>query len=337
LDTKILLDNIMRQTTVLVAQLTVSAGIRAPMAHLADEVFLRLSDELGRQGVPQKVVADMFGVALRSYQRKVARLRQSTTDSTTTLWQGVLNRIESDGPATREDIVRLFARDDPNSVRSVLRDLVQSGLVREMGRGGNATFAPTPAAERTELARSKDEEGLRTLVWLDVGRRPGSRLEEIAARLSVDEGALQRSLETLIESGEVSQADDGSLSATKLFIAPGAEAGWETAVFDHFRAVCVSLAAKLQLGARSNEHDTTGGATFSFDVYPGHPEEARVRGLLRRINDEVGEVWDAVEAYNTENPVSPEKLEPVTFYCGQSTAPKDESPSERPPAKEESK
>lgn len=39
MDIKLLTDAIIRQTTVLIAQLSTNAGIRAPLAHLADEVF----------------------------------------------------------------------------------------------------------------------------------------------------------------------------------------------------------------------------------------------------------------------------------------------------------
>ncbi len=75
--TKLLIDSIMRQTTVLIAQLSATAGIRAPLSHLADEVFLSLSRELEEQGVSRKVVADMFGLALRTYQRRVQRLERA--------------------------------------------------------------------------------------------------------------------------------------------------------------------------------------------------------------------------------------------------------------------
>ena len=64
MDAGTLIDSIVRQTTVLIAQISTSAGIRAPLAHVADQVFLDLAREIERQGVRQKVVADMFGVAL---------------------------------------------------------------------------------------------------------------------------------------------------------------------------------------------------------------------------------------------------------------------------------
>jgi hypothetical protein len=68
-DSRLLIDAVVRQTTLLIAQLATSAGIRAPLAHLADQVFLELAREIEQQGVSKKVAADMFGIALRSYQR----------------------------------------------------------------------------------------------------------------------------------------------------------------------------------------------------------------------------------------------------------------------------
>lgn len=49
-NTKLLIDAIVRQTTVLIAQLSTAAGIRAPLAHVADQVFVELSRELEAQG-----------------------------------------------------------------------------------------------------------------------------------------------------------------------------------------------------------------------------------------------------------------------------------------------
>src|SRR5262245_46477549 len=79
MDTRMLIDAIVQQTTALIAQLSTAAGIRAPLAHVADQVFVDLAREIERQGVGRKVVADMFGLALRSYQRKVQRLTESAS------------------------------------------------------------------------------------------------------------------------------------------------------------------------------------------------------------------------------------------------------------------
>ena len=80
MNVRLLVDGIVRQTTILIAQLSTTAGVRAPLAHVADQVFLDLAREIEGQGVSRKVVADMFGLAIRSYQKKVRRLTAGSTD-----------------------------------------------------------------------------------------------------------------------------------------------------------------------------------------------------------------------------------------------------------------
>src|SRR5262245_31182851 len=80
MNAQVLVDAIVRQTTVLIAQLATSHGIRAPLAHLANPVFFDLSRELDAQGVSRKVSADMFGMALRAYLKKIQKLGESSTD-----------------------------------------------------------------------------------------------------------------------------------------------------------------------------------------------------------------------------------------------------------------
>ena len=92
MNVKLLIDAIMRQTTVLIAQLSTAAGVRAPLAHLADQVFVTLAKEIEAQGVGRKVVADMFGMALRSYQKKTQRLGGSQTEQGKTEGKGVGTR-----------------------------------------------------------------------------------------------------------------------------------------------------------------------------------------------------------------------------------------------------
>src|SRR6187549_1621601 len=59
MDIAVLIDAIVRQTTVLIAQLVTSAGGWAPLAHTANQVFVDLVRELKEQGLGNKVIADM--------------------------------------------------------------------------------------------------------------------------------------------------------------------------------------------------------------------------------------------------------------------------------------
>ena len=46
----LLIDAIVRQTTILIAELATASGTRAPLAHTANQVFLDLVHELKEQG-----------------------------------------------------------------------------------------------------------------------------------------------------------------------------------------------------------------------------------------------------------------------------------------------
>ncbi len=55
----------------LVAYLATAGGVRAPLARVANQVFADLSAELAAQGVTKTVIADMFGMALSTFHRRV--------------------------------------------------------------------------------------------------------------------------------------------------------------------------------------------------------------------------------------------------------------------------
>jgi hypothetical protein len=106
----VLIDAIVRQVTVLLAQLATAGGVRAPLAHIANQVFVELANELAAQGVSRKVGADMFGMALRAYVRKVRRLNESSTEHGVTLWKAVLEYL-GETPRSRDEYFRAFIGD----------------------------------------------------------------------------------------------------------------------------------------------------------------------------------------------------------------------------------
>jgi hypothetical protein len=318
MQTKLLIDSIMRQTTVLIAQLSAAAGIRAPLAHLADEVFLSLSKELEEQGVSRKVVADMFGLALRTYQRRVQRLENSATDANTTLWQAVNDYLQSAGQVTRQQVFERFRHDDPEAVGAVLTDLVQSGLASRTGRATSAVYAATPPEARRLLARQGKEDTAVALVWLDICQHPGALLDEVAERVGIDHDLAEKVLQRLHQEGQLTSGPNGPLSAKELVIDVGSEVGWEAAVFDHFQAAVAAITAKLRRGqARSHEGDTIGGRTVSFEISRGHPQEREVLELLSRLRRETDELWEKVKSTNENQPLNEQEVKRVVFYFGQ--------------------
>lgn len=338
---KMLIDSIMQQTTVLIGQLSTAAGVRAPLARLADQVFVDLARELESQGVGRRVAADMFGMALRSYQKKLRRLMASESAGGRTLWSAVLEYVRQHQPVRKSDLLRRFAGDGEREVGAIVSDLVGSGLIYQTGRGLTALYRVTSEPDLRKLAGSDDPEALAPVVWSAVFDRPGIVQAELVAQLGANPEVVERAVDALIRDGRLRRAApaaDVPLHAEDLVVPVGATHGWEVAVHDHFRAVANAIASKLQQGSiQSRGSDIVGGATLSFDVHAGHPYRAQVVGLLAEVRARVNALWDEVEAFNAQSPVGEADRERVFFYFGQylEAAPGDDDEAEAAAGAEE--
>ncbi len=318
MNTKLLIDLIVRQTTVLIAQLSTAAGIRAPLADIADQLFVQLSQALEAQGVPRKVVADMFGLALRGYQKKVQRITESATEHNKTLWQATLDHLHEQGSTSRIKLFSRFDHDDPAVVGAVLADLVNSGLVYRTGAADATVYGVTREQDYVALVQQQDLESTASLVWLMVYRGSGVTRSAIMEALSLEPERLDAALALLVEQGRVEQQGE-SYSASTLMIPVGSSQGWESAVFDHFQAMVTAIGMKLSMGkTRSDEADVIGGSTLSFDIHAQHPYRDEVLGLLGQVRTQVNELWQRVVEHDKQNPTPEAQQQRVSFYFGQS-------------------
>jgi hypothetical protein len=315
---KLLIDGIVRQTTVLLAQLSTASGTRSPLAHVADQVFYELAREIEAQGVRRQVVADMFGLALRSYQKKMQRLTESASVRKRTLWQAVLELIEAEQPA-RARVLERFHHDGEREVASVLADLVRTGLVFVTGSGDAALYGLTTQAMRDRMEQQHDFEAVVSLMWMKVFRGEALTRQELLSSLPVEVTVLERALADLFASGRLKE-ENGQLRSSNVVLPLEAEQGWEAAVLDHFRAVATAVATKVRAGlSGAKASDRIGGSTFTFTIEPGHPFEGEVYELLRRTRLDAQGLWDKVAAHNDTAPPSASATK-VTFYVGQSLA-----------------
>jgi hypothetical protein len=319
---QILIDAVVRQTMVLIAQLSTADGVRSPLTHVADEVFVGLVDELERQKVGKKVIADMFGLALRSYQQKVQRLSESATARGVTLWGALHAFLAERESASRDEILLHFQHDEEGMVRSILNDLVESGLVRRRGRGRDMRYRTATAEELEELGGSEahdSEETNAALVWVHLYPASPIRKDKLSKLVPLSPAAFEAALARLVvdERARVEDRPNGAYCMTEHCLIPvGQAAGWEAAVIDHHRAVLKALAAKAVKGKHvSAAADEIGGTTLMFDLWPGHPREEEVRKLLATVRRQIIPLWEEVAAYNKEN--RPDETYSVTFYCGQ--------------------
>jgi hypothetical protein len=321
---KILIDSIVRQTTVLIAQLATSGGVRPPLAHVANQVFLDLSRELDAQGVSRKVSADMFGMALRSYLRRIQGLSESSTDRGRTLWEAVLDFVSQGEVRSRGQVLARFSHDDHNLIRGVLHDLTENGLVFSSGVGQEQVYRATTKAEHVQMSRLADASGLDELLWAFIYREgPVSRaaLAELAAGNPV---ALDAVLQRLIDLGKITANGDGDarmFRAERLEVLLDAEVGWEAAVFDHYRALVQTICQRLTNASRTPQSSArTGGSTFTLDVWPGHPHADEAYGVLARFRAQYTELYERIEAHNAKHG-KPAEYDQVVIYGGQHVRP----------------
>ncbi len=316
---QLLIDSIVRQTTVLIAQLATSGGIRAPLAHVANQVFLDLANELEAQGVSRKVSADMFGMALRAYVRKVQRLGESSTERGRTLWEAVYDYLAQHEVVTREQVIERFNRDEEALVRGVLHDLTESGLVFATGASPLSVYR---VATEDELGHMRQFTQARVdeLLWVIVYRE-GPIASSVLTKLAGSRSAhVAAALDRLVESGRIQcegEGPDARYRASSFVVPLGAQAGWEAAILDHYHALVRTICQKLRATPESSAADTVGGSTYTFGVWPGHPLRDEVLGSLRRFRETFGELRSRVDAHNDRHSV-PVDYEQVVVYGGQS-------------------
>lgn len=324
MNVNLLIDAIVRQTVVLIAQLATAAGTRAPLAHIANEVFLNLVAELKEQGLGQKVIADMFGLALRTYHNKIKRLAESRTERGVSLWEAVLTFIAQRRVVLRADILRHFLRDDEQTLRGVLNDLVASSLIFRTGRGDSTAYR---AADPDELpvALHDTSESVALMLQVAIHRLQPARLDDLAKLLPLSDDALQQALNHLLLTAAI-QAEDTpegvTYSCNSCVISYEATIGWEAAVFDHYQALVSALCTKLAKGQpRALPNDAVGGSTWGFDLWPGHPLEAEALALLRTVRAQASDLRSRIDASNAAEAARlrepPEITRRVTFYAGQ--------------------
>ena len=323
----LLIGAIVRQTMVLIAQLATTGGVRAPLAQVADQVFKDLVHELERQGVSRKVSADMFGMGLRTYLRRIQRVGESSTERGRTLWEALLDYLGKSGVVTRGQVFKRFYRDDETLVRGVLHDLVESGLIFCSGSGAECAYRAATNEEIGELRRVRSGEGLDELIWAIIYREGPLTRDGILALGGITEAELDLVLMRLENTGRIEAKESLSqrlFSASSFVVGLGADVGFEAAVFDHFQAVVKTVCVRLRndppampLPEGMTSLDVTGGCTYTFDLWDGHPMTNQVLKTLAEYRRAMTKLRQEVEAINARQGI-PKKSVKVLCYAGQS-------------------
>ncbi|MEM9068851.1 MAG: hypothetical protein AAGE52_10110 [Myxococcota bacterium] len=307
-----LLDQAVRQSGVLIARLATVGGKRVKLAEVENQLFFAVTEELERLGIGRKVGADMFGMALRSYLRKINRIKQSHASAGRSLWELVFAHISEHAPVSRAKILLRFSHEDDVLLRGVLHDLVESGMLRRAGEGAQVTYAPS---DPESLSQSQLEAAQDALVWAAIYRHGPVEREALLRLASLRAKQLEGSLERLLGDARIERSGE-EFSARSFLVERDAAVGWEAAVFDHLHAVIATVVQKLTPEVPQALRDATGGSTYTIDLAADHPLRDEALALLERFREEAAALRARVEAHNEENGQGsqPERL---VLYAGQ--------------------
>ncbi|MFO0749112.1 MAG: hypothetical protein U1F43_26135 [Myxococcota bacterium] len=329
MDVRLLIDALVRETAGLIADLATVGGSRTLVADVPDRMFHALAAALEARGLSKKLVADMCGLALRGYQKRMQRLAESATVGGRTLWEAVLAFLHERDVVPRADLEARFQRDDPETLGSVLHDLVEGGLVFKTGSGASAAYRATRESELRGLGQAPDGEAAEALVWLSIyrggpdgrdGRDGAIAREALAERHAIlGAAALDAVLERLVASGRVALGPDGGYRCHTVVMPIGQRAGIEAALIDHLQAVFATVRAAVE---RRSE-PWTGGSTYRLDLAPDGAHADAVRALLPRLRAELGSLRAETDAMLERGPDGPSEAarQRVSIYVGVSVAP----------------
>lgn len=326
----LLLDGIVREAARLIATLATTGNSSVSVGHLPDLFFVTLAKELlDGQGKSQKVTADLFNLPLRTFRYKLKTLPHSASQRGLTLWRVVFDYLSDEagrsGAVKLVDLENRFSREDPKMLSSIVRDMVQSGLLFQSGTGSAKRYI---VAERPTFVSGGTDESDAHLAWVAVYTHPGSTAKELADAMGIGgtvshQQRLAAALDRLLADGRVvltdpvegevqDDDDDPRRYATAGFNLPDTEDGPFAAVYDHFRAMVNTLRQRLGPDADPRR---CGGSTYRFEIWDGHPEAAAVEALLERLRTEMGELIEKVDAHDTPSGATRRRS---MFYFGQS-------------------
>jgi hypothetical protein len=322
-DPTVLIGAIVRQTTVLLAQIAtgLGPGERATLAQTANQVFASLVGELRSQGVGTKGIADMFGLTLRTFHHRLSRATESRTERGTSLWDALLAFVGQRGSVSRPEILDRFRADEDKLVRGVLRELVDAGLVFRSGTGSTAFFRVARVDEVPEPVAENPIERLASLVWVAVKRAGPIGLRPLLDLVPAPEVDVERALAHLVATDRIEErtSDAGVTYFAEEFLIPvGDTAGWEAAVFDHYQALVTTITTKLRVAGRTSAvDDWIGGSTYSVDLDRDHPLFDEVVGFLRSTRERAVALRARVAEVNRSEGRGAHGALKVVMYVGQ--------------------
>ncbi|MFN3200585.1 MAG: helix-turn-helix domain-containing protein [Bradymonadia bacterium] len=313
---KVLIEQIIHSTAVLLAEVSTMNGARTPLSDIFDLLFMDISAHLEQKGITRKVIADMFGMSTRTFQRRVHRIREFKPDEKT-IWMSVIGYIHHSEGCGRQEIIDNFLQYDEGQIISILNDLIANNVIAKTDKGYTET-SKTSSFFHTLC----EEESL--LVWAHVYRHGPMKTSEISEDLHLPIELAEQIIASLVEQNKASylEAQD-AYTCRECYIPVGSVEGFYASMFEHYGTVIRTMITRLHNISSKPTDQSTGMSTISFNVFEGHVHYEDVTGILADFREQVNRVWYAVLEENKRKNLPREGVQKVEFYMGQNIYPLD--------------
>jgi predicted transcriptional regulator len=227
--------------------------------------------------------------------------------------------VRERGLVSRREVLARFPNDEEAQLRSVLRDLCESQLVFSSGSAGSRSYRAASAEDLATLQQDQGQDGADELLIALIYREEPLTLREIAAKAQREPSEIEPIVARLLANGRIDQVEgepEPRYRVGGLVIPFGASSGWEAAVFDHFKAVVMTVLCKLRDHRSADFNDVVGGSTYTIDVWDGHPLTEEVYGTLARVRGLLGDLRRRAEELRPSSE-TPARHTRVVIYAGQ--------------------
>jgi hypothetical protein len=309
-DATLLITIVVRKSADLVATVATQGGSRHSLAEVPNRFHEALAEALDARNVPRKVAAEMFGVGLRTHQRRLKQAHEAPVTKRETLSARVYRLVSVAGESTKLDIELAFQDVPAHLLASALRDLQKNDLLLRTQHGAEVRFATTG---RSGVLQDADEfHVLQHFLSALVHRLGPVRSRDLCPLVDEPLELVESALQTLEHDGFL--ASEGPQTARQWVSRNKAmprKAGPRrlATLGDHFVAVLTNLMGAVE----ENDPETmdtspsSAGTSVAIEVPEGHALVGELHEAFRVFRTTVADIQKRAEgledAGNTSPPV----------------------------------
>src|SRR6185295_12541854 len=116
-------------------------------------------------------------------------------------WSAVLEFVQERSTVTRAQVLLRFPHDDAATVRSVLGDLTETGMIYQKGSGDGVSYRAAKAGDDDAVEDGRETLALANLFWITIARNSPIRLDRLRQLLRVEDEAFERVIAALAADG----------------------------------------------------------------------------------------------------------------------------------------